>query len=367
VLGHIFEQTVNQKEMGAYYTPEEITGFMARQTIHPYLLDQLNKAEGTSYESIDDVFSLSEPNAGERVEQQALADGGVLAHKVNAGAIEQTHVETLYFDVLKDVRVLDPAVGSGAFLLAAQEVLLDVYLQCIEYFVEKEETEPWELTSRIKDEIDTIRDANGTVTLYAKREVILNNLYGVDIDEGAVEICKLRLWLSMVADIEDEPSEVEPLPNIDFNIRQGNSLIGQVDAVIESNDDGDSELDAWERKARFEDVKEAIQNHKSAESSAEARKWRKEAEARIDEHREKFDDILRGEFQDAGFDNITVDELRDWSPFHWPLEFAGVFEEGGFDVFIGNPPWDMLYANRDDFFIRYDESSASTPQRRKTM
>jgi len=81
--------------------------------------------------------------------------------------------------------------------------------------------------------------------------------------------------------------------------------------------------------------KEAIQNHKSAESSAEARKWRKEAEARIDEHREKFDDILRGEFQDAGFDNITVDELRDWSPFHWPLEFAGVFEEGGFDVFIG--------------------------------
>jgi len=113
VLGHIFEQTVNQKEMGAYYTPEEITGFMARQTIHPYLLDQLNKAEGTSYESIDDVFSLSEPNAGERVEQQALADGGVLAHKVNAGAIEQTHVETLYFDVLKDVRVLDPAVGVG--------------------------------------------------------------------------------------------------------------------------------------------------------------------------------------------------------------------------------------------------------------
>jgi len=365
VLGHIFEQTVNQKEMGAYYTPEEITGFMARQTIHPYLLDQLNKAEGTSYESIDDVFSLSEPNAGERVEQQALADGGVLAHKVNAGAIEQTHVETLYFDVLKDVRVLDPAVGSGAFLLAAQEVLLDVYLQCIEYFVEKEETEPWELTSRIKDEIDTIRDANGTVTLYAKREVILNNLYGVDIDEGAVEICKLRLWLSMVADIEDEPSEVEPLPNIDFNIRQGNSLIGQVDAVIESNDDGDSELDAWERKARFEDVKEAIQNHKSAESSAEARKWRKEAEARIDEHREKFDDILRGEFQDAGFDNITVDELRDWSPFHWPLEFAGVFEEGGFDVFIGNPPWDMLYANRDDFFIRYDEKFRIYPSEEK--
>jgi len=56
-----------------------------------------------------------------------------------------------------------------------------------------------------------------------------SRLLGVDIDQGAVEICKLRLWLSMVADIEDEPSEVEPLPNIDFNIRQGNTLIGFTD------------------------------------------------------------------------------------------------------------------------------------------
>jgi len=98
----------------------------------------------------------------------------------------------------------------------------------------------------------------------------------------------------MVADIEDEPSEVEPLPNIDFNIRQGNSLIGQIDAVVETNEDGNSELGAWERKTRFEDVKQAIKNHKSAGTSAEAQKWRKEAEARIEEHREKFDKILRG-------------------------------------------------------------------------
>jgi len=56
-----------------------------------------------------------------------------------------------------------------------------------------------------------------------------SRLLGVDIDQGVVEICKLRLWLSMVADIEDEPSEVEPLPNIDFNIRQGNTLIGFTD------------------------------------------------------------------------------------------------------------------------------------------
>ncbi|MWG35404.1 type II restriction endonuclease subunit M [Halomarina oriensis] len=171
----------------------------------------------------------------------------------------------------------------------------------------------------------------------------------------------------MVADIEDEPSEVEPLPNIDFNVRQGNSLIGQIDTDIEFNKDGDSDLDSWEVRARFEDVKSAIRNHKRAETSSEAQEWRKEAEARIERHRDRFDQILRRDFQDAGFEDITIEELREWSPFHWPLEFADVFESGGFDVFIGNPPWDMLYANRDDFFIRYDEQFRRYRSERKDV
>ncbi|WP_411967893.1 Eco57I restriction-modification methylase domain-containing protein [Haloferax sp. YSSS75] len=363
ILGHIFEQTVNQKEMGAYYTPEEITGFMSRRTVHPWLLDRVNDAHGTNYEAIDDIFELDVSSVGgDKVE--AMADGGI-AQTVDLDAVNQEHVKTLYFDALNELRVVDPAVGSGAFLLAAQEVLLDVYLQCIEYFQALRDERPWELHGDVEEELDAIDSSKGTPTLYAKNQIILNNLYGVDIDEGGVEICKLRLWLSMVADIENEPSEVEPLPNIDFNIRQGNSLIGQIDDVVETNEDGNSDLGGWERKTRLEDVKQAIRNHKSADTSAEAQKWRKEAEARIEEHRGRFDKILRGEFQDAGFDDITVDELRDWSPFHWPLEFADVFEEGGFDVFIGNPPWDMLYANRDDFFIRYDEQFRVYPSEEK--
>ncbi|KAB1194781.1 type II restriction endonuclease subunit M [Haloferax sp. MBLA0076] len=230
-----------------------------------------------------------------------------------------------------------------------------MYLQCLEYFQALRDDRPWELPGRIEDELDTIDATDGTVTLYAKKQIILHNLYGVDIDDGAVEICKLRLWLSMVADIENNPKEVEPLPNIDFNIRQGNSLVGQTDASIVSNERGDSDLGSWEKKARFEDVKEAITNHKNAETSKDAKKWRNEAESRIEKHRDKFDQILRREFQQAGFDDITVDQLREWSPYHWPLEFPDVFEEGGFGVIIGNPPWDMLYTNRDEFFRRYDE------------
>jgi hypothetical protein len=354
ILGHIFEQTVNQKEMGAYYTPEEITGFMARRTIHPYLLDQLNEAVDAEYEEIDDVFGFSAVDADAGAE--ALADGGAVTAQVPTENVQTRHVETLYHDVLTEMRVLDPAVGSGAFLLAAQEVLLDIYLQCIEFFQQLEsEGKGWELENRTRDLLEEVEYGRGTTSLYAKRSIILNNLYGVDIDDGAVEICKLRLWLSMVADIEDEPSEVEPLPNIDFNIRQGNSLIGHVDTRIVKDEKGNSNLSSWARKVRFEDIEQAIKSHKQADTSSEAREWRMEAEERVEQHREKFDQTLHREFQDIGFDDLTIDELREWSPFHWPLEFADVLSDGGFNVIIGNPPWDMLYANRDDFFIRYDE------------
>ena len=364
ILGHIFEQTVNQQEKGAYYTPEEFTGFMARRTIHDHLIEEVNEITGEDYKEIDQIFGFDGQGMGEGT--VTVADSGDVTLQAKSEGVQDRHVEILYHDVLKEVHILDPAVGSGAFLLAAQEVLLDLYLQCIEYFQQvMEEGKGWDLKNQTREELERIEDRGGNESLYAKRLAILNNLYGVDIDGGAVEICKLRLWLSMVADIEDEPHEVEPLPNIDFNIRQGNSLVGHVDTKIVNNENGDSELGAWERKARFDEVRSAIEKHKDAETGDEARKWRNIAEEKIEEHRLKFDRILRGEFQDAGFDNITIEELREWSPLHWPLEFAGVFENGGFDIIIGNPPWDMLYTNRDEFFVRYDEQFGRYPSEKK--
>ena len=287
VLGHIFEQTVNQKEMGAYYTPEEITGFMARRSIQPYLLDQLNEAVGADYEEIDEVFALDEPDAAG--EEAVAADGGTMTQQGPTGAVATEHVERLYFDILREVRVLDPAVGSGAFLLAAQDVLLDVYLQCLEFFEEMErEGMLWELADRTREELEQVQERKGSKRLYAKREIILHNLYGVDIDDGAVEICKLRLWLSMVADIEDEPSEVEPLPNIDFNIRQGNSLIGFTEVQEVATDDGDASLNNFGAgagtgvKELYDDVIEAIERHQNATSAKEAANARKLAESRIE-------------------------------------------------------------------------------------
>jgi hypothetical protein len=358
VLGHIFEQTVNQKEMGAYYTPEEITGFMARRTVHPYLLDQLNESVGASYDEIDDVFGFIDTK--ESGESAAITDGGMITQQAPTENVNIGHVETLYHDILAEVKLLDPAVGSGAFLLAGQEVLLDLYMQCIEFFQRLEDKgKGWELSSRTREELETIASGNSNASLYAKRTIILNNLYGVDIDDGAVEICKLRLWLSMVADIEDEPGQVEPLPNIDFNIRQGNSLIGFT-GVTEINQHGDAPLTNFgggigeSIRDKYEDIIDAIKNHRGAETAADAAKWRKEAEQRLSSYRDDLNEKVLEEFNEAGIQDVTQRDIEDQSPFHWVLEFATEYANGGFDVVIGNPPWDVVKSDRGDFFSQYD-------------
>ncbi len=370
VLGHIFEQTVNQKEMGAYYTPEEITGFMARRAIHPYLLDRLNESVGAKYDAIDDVFGLDTPEAG--ADAEVLADGGVVTIQASTEAVQMKHVETLYHDVLAEARVLDPAVGSGAFLLAAQEVLLDIYMQCIEFFQQVEaEGKGWELENRTREELEQIESRQGSAELYAKRRIILNNLYGVDIDDGAVEICKLRLWLSMVADIEDEPSEVEPLPNIDFNIRQGNSLIGYTDVQEMANNQGDVSLASFGAgtgesvRELYEDIIAAVERHRDAESASEAISARNTAETLITEHSRSLDEKILEQFHDAGIDEIDIEDIREYSPFHWVLEFATVHANGGFDVIIGNPPWERLKASKDEFYEQYDEKFRSYSNNKK--
>jgi len=149
----------------------------------------------------------------------------------------------------------------------------------------------------------------------------------------------------MVADIEDEPSEVEPLPNIDFNIREGNSLIGFTD-VVNSDKKGATSLSSWNLYSQYEDLIKAVNNHRKAESAGEATKWREIAENQIAEQRGDFDAELLAEFREAGIEVENTDEIASYSPFHWPLEFAEVWSDGRFDIVIGNPPWEVLASNR---------------------
>lgn len=361
ILGHIFERTVNQKEMGAYHTPEEITGFMTRRTIHPCLLDQLNDAVDADYDTVDEVFGFDEATADSESDASAVADGGVVTTPVNTDGVQIDHVETLYHEVLTEIRVLDPAVGSGVFLLAAQDVLLDIYVQCLELFRRlNREGRGGELQNKTRELLERIETRCGAISLYAKREIVIKNLYGVDTDNSAVEICKLRLWLSMIVDIEDDPRAVDTLPNIDFNVRQGNSLIGRIDHIEpERPDDGDhtdtenSALSDYEAGGWQDEITETIREYKQAESSDAAVEARSEAEELIDRWRPEYDENLLRDCHEDGFEEFSLSELREFDPFHWTLEFPAVYD-GGFDVVIGNPPWDRLKPLRDDYFTKYD-------------
>ena len=355
LLGHIFEKTVNQKEMGAYYTPEEITHFMSRNTIQPYILDRINEEFDKNYEEIDELFKI--PDEVEEEDENSVVIGDV-------DEIEREEIEHLYFEVLQDLKVLDPAVGSGAFLLAAQEVLIDIYMSALQYFQKLDEKASWETTERIQDLVTELENnaakTSAEKSMHAKRQIILNNLYGVDIDKGATEICKLRLWLSIVADLEkgDDPHKVETLPNIDFNIRQGNSLIGFTEPIEKAMNDDIEDNASQARYSQFtedaiykkyDDIIDKIEiykEHEKAGNGKKAKKARRTAFELLDEYREDPHDKILQQFHGNGID-IDLEGLKEYSPFHWVLEFAEVYSKGGFDVVIANPPYIRIQEMKD--------------------
>lgn len=297
ILGHIFEKTItNQKEKGAYYTPSEVTNFIAESSILRYCVDRVNEKFSTEYSDVKQIFNNTE------------------------------HTIFLYFNVIKNVTILDNACGSGAFLLAAQKLLYDLYIRSWE--VLRNLNSPQVMQE--KKAISNFKSEN----YYFKRVIITNNIYGVDLEEGAIEICKLRLWLSMVSEIDRE--NAEPLPNIDYNILLGNSLLGYLEApqdeqmTLEDNSRVKSLLDEIDR------MKKEFQNENDPQKA-------KELKNTIDKKIEYYDDILNkklsAEFSKYGI-RKSYKEVESMHPLHWRLKFSTIFSErGGFDIIIGNPPY----------------------------
>jgi Eco57I restriction-modification methylase len=208
VLGYIFEQHINQQHMGAYYTREDVTMYIANNTIIPYLFDAAERlhpgglcigggAEG-NMQSIDDFVTDN-------------LDLCRLAQDVLTKSEEPAWIEAFYESLTK-ITILDPTCGSGAFLLAALRVLERLYDVCLARMYRR---------GNQKNQLPT----NNRYLI--RKAIITNNLYGVDIMQEAVEICKLRLYLALLSEIE-HVEDIEPLPEIDHNIRTGNALVGDV-------------------------------------------------------------------------------------------------------------------------------------------
>lgn len=342
ILGNVFEKTINyitsdnadtNKELGAYYTPSEITRFSAEETVRPALLDRfetalVEEADWPEHEAtgFDSVYELIEELPG-----------------------RWSTVSALLAEV-DEFRVVDPACGSGHFLTSVLEEIVNIRKA---------------LYARSDSYPDEYK---------LKKTTVLNNIYGVDLMGPAVEIAKLRCWLSVIAELETEniddlaDDDTLALPNVAFNLREGNSLIGYT-GFPETTDDGQQyQIGSFNEDSvrdRYEDIIKEIESHEQALESEVAEKHRKRANKKLDEARKELIEDIHTDFVDAGVENITPEEVAKLQPFNWVLEFAEVYADGGFDVIVGNPPWDVLSASIEDFFSRYEPQFRTFSQERK--
>ena len=196
---------------------------------------------------------------------------------------------------------------------------------------------------------------------------MLNNLYGVDIMEEAVEICKLRLFLKLVAQLETY-DQIEPLPDIDFNIRAGNTLVGftSLDAVQNAmtvTPEGQHRMPSDEDLAALADIQEQAEiasrafdmfrEQQTALGGEITAAHKAELRRRLDSLRDTLDQHLAAEYGVQPDDAETYDAWRaSHQPFHWFVEFYGVMQSGGFDVIVGNPPYVEYRTVRNDYTVK---------------
>lgn len=441
VLGYIFEKYINQKQMGAYYTKEDITEYISKNTIIPFLFDKAKTACKIAFEGDSSVWKLlqddpdryiydavkkgvdldlpeeiavgiadiskrsncwNEPASDEyalpteiwretvtrhqrcKTVRAKLANGEVtdindlITYNLNIRQFAQDVIENCegpellraFWKAITEVTILDPTCGSGAFLFAALNILEPLYEACLDrmqaFLDEADRISEFQSSRRYSD----FRDILERIRQHPNREyfvlksIIINNLYGVDIMDEAVEICKLRLFLKMVAQLEDV-KRIEPLPDIDFNIQAGNTLVGyatydEVKEAVTGKLDFDDTMKRIEEKA--EDVEELFDRFREQQTELGGTVTpadKQNLQDKLGVLEDELNGYLTGEYK---IDPNKASAYQDWldshKPFHWFIAFYGILKDGGFDVIIGNPPYKEYREVKKDYkVIGYETES----------
>lgn len=288
MLGRIFENLLeDNKDKGAFYTPKEIVDYMCRESIIAYL--QNEKFTDNGNETIRKFVETY--------------DGTSLS-------IDQ---RKYLKDKLKSVKICDPAIGSGAFPMGLVNLLSKLY--------------------------SALRLSTDSAMI--KRHIMEQNIYGVDIEKGAVDIARLRFWLAMIVE-EKDPI---PLPNLHFKIMQGNSLLESYQGVDLS--------DMTKVKPKVRSLFDSDDTERET-LVVDLKKYYK-----ISDHAERdrlFNDIIKNVRRQLFAKGITLPQGMDPSAneffFLWHTWFTEVFEYGGFDIVIGNPPYGANLSEEDKSLYR---------------
>ena len=421
VLGYIFEKYINQKQMGAYYTKEDITEYISKNTVIPSLFDTARKGcriafegEATLWkllqadpdryiydavktgvgldlpediaEGVDDVSKRGLWNTPapdeyatpteiwrevvarrERYKsiRAKLSNGEIddinalITYNLDIRQFAQDVIENCegpellraFWKAITEVTILDPTCGSGAFLFAALNILeplyeacldrMEVFLEELEYARENSRAERFRDFRKVLEDIDRHPNRH----YFILKSIIINNLYGVDIMEEAIEICKLRLFLKMVAQIDDV-RQIEPLPDIDFNIQAGNTLVGyatydEVKKAVIGKLDFDNTINRIKESA--EDVEHLFTLFRQQQTELGGAVRSDDKQVLRDKLKVLEDELNRFLADEYGIDPNKKPAYQKWltshKPFHWFIEFYGILKDGGFDVIIGNPPY----------------------------
>ena len=319
MLGKIFESLLeDNKAKGAFYTPKEIVRYMCKESLIAYLDSKVNSE-----------IVNSESNASLITNHESLVTAVRRFVETHEMQPELEPYRDILDVALRNVKICDPAIGSGAFPMG----LLNELWRCREALAILE-------ANNLQDLQDFVSAASRS---QLKKEIIENNIYGVDIERGAIDIARLRFWLSIVVDAE----EPEPLPNFDYKFMQGNSLIESYKGIDLSRISnrlrgGQSKstqlllgLDSDFSKKNLQRLMRdyfSVTDHKQKASMRQAIN---------DEVKRLITDFIGGTAADLN----TLDPSANQDFFLWHTWFKDIFDNGGFDIVIGNPPYIQLQAD----------------------
>lgn len=356
MLGRIFENLLeDNKEKGAFYTPKEIVQYMCRESLIAYLTTCVMKKQGENHQPEEKIHDAV---------RKLLSEPETIVPRMTLDQLDD------FGNYIRNVKICDPAIGSGAFPMG----LLNELVRC------RAIIKAW------------AKDAYGNLLYndYAalKAEIICNNIYGVDIEKGAIDIARLRFWLSIIVDLKVPHA----LPNFDYKFMQGNSLITTFNGEYVNLDTKKQKHikveDMKKEKQRLYglkqqyygsqgkrkhelavEIKKSILRLVSMQKGYELRSWVEKNTVQtsldFDGQKANFADIksqlpqdmqdivnhtegLYRQLNDTNVD-ITKRALIDISFFDWKMMFTEVFDvedgNGGFDIVIGNPPYIQLQAN----------------------